>query len=168
MRGSNYVTRYATDETKYDILDADRRTLMKIDTTEVEQVAEPLERALAIDDLLAEAERVVEYLKALRATAIREHAHNVGGHQAAADLNVSRASMYRAIRRGVSSEQLDRDDPYWQGQAQALNDRLRGKGKTPEGINVWWNLTIQPKLGGRTPLQAWIGGDRDSVLALVP
>jgi hypothetical protein len=141
---------------------------MKIDTMEVEQVAEPLERALALDDLLAGAERLVEYLKALRATAIREHAHNVGGQQAAADLNVSRASMYRAIRRGVSSDQLERDEPFWQRQAQSLNERLQRNGRTPEGINVWWNLTIQPKLGGRTPLQAWLGGDRESVLALVP
>ena len=141
---------------------------MKLDTIEVEEVVEPLERALAIDDMLAEAERLVEYLKALRATAMREHAHNVGGHQAATDLNVSRASMYRAIRKGVSSDQLEGDEPYWQGEAQALNDRLLRNGKTREGINVWWNLTIQPRLAGRTPLQAWLAGDRESVLALVP
>jgi hypothetical protein len=141
---------------------------MKIDTTEVEQVTDPLERALLIDDTLAEAERLVEYLKALRATAMREHAHNVGGHRASEDLNMSRASMYRAIRKGVSSDQLDDDEPHWQREAQALNDRLSRLGKTREGINVWWNLTIQPKLGGRTPLQAWLAGDRESVLSLVP
>ena len=140
---------------------------MKIDTSEIERIAEPLERALAVDGMLSGAVRLVEYLKALRATAMREHAHNVGGHRAADDLNLSRASMYRAIRRGVSSEQLERDEPSWQRQAQALNDRLRQRGKTHEGINVWWNLTIQPALGGRTPLQAWIAGDRESVLDLL-
>ena len=141
---------------------------MKIDTSEAEGIAEPLERALAVDGMLTGAERLVEYLKALRATAMREHAHNVGGHQAADDLNLSRASMYRAIRKGVSSEQLEREEPFWQRQAQALNDRLLQRGKTRDAINVWWNLTIQPALGGRTPLQAWIAGDRESVLALVP
>ena len=141
---------------------------MKIDTSEVEHIAEPLGRALALDEMLAGTERIVEYLKALRATAMREHAHNVGGHQASEDLNLSRASMYRAIRKGVSSDQLERDEPFWQRQAQALNDRLQQRGKTREGINVWWNLTIQPPLGGRTPLQAWLAGDRESVLALVP
>jgi len=161
------VATYATNEPLSDTLDSVRRTLMKLDTMEVEQVADPLERALAIDETLAEAERLVEYLKALRATAMREHAHNVGGNQAAKDLNLSRASMYRAIRRGVSSDQLDHDEPHWQQEAQALNERLQRNGKTREGINVWWNLTIQPRLGGRTPLQAWLAGDRDSVLALV-
>lgn len=139
-----------------------------LNTVEVEGIVEPLERALAIDEMLGDAERIVEYLKALRATAMREHAHNVGGHRAAEDLNVSRASMYRAIRKGVSSDQLERDEPYWQREAQALNDRLLRNGKTLEGVNVWWNLTIQPILGGRTPLQAWLAGDRESVLALVP
>lgn len=141
---------------------------MKIDTCDVERIAEPLERALAVDTVLSEAERLVEYLKALRATAMREHAHNVGGHRAADDLNLSRSSMYRAIRKGVSSEYLERDDPYWQRQASSLNERLIRRGKSREGVNVWWNLTIQPALGGRTPLQAWIAGEREAVLALVP
>jgi hypothetical protein len=142
--------------------------MMNVDTNEAERIVEPLDRALALDQVLSAAEHLVEYVKALRATAMREHAHNVGGNKAAEDLNMSRASMYRAIRKGVSSERIERDDPFWQGQAQSLNDRLLQRGKTREGVNVWWNLTIQPALGGRTPLQAWIAGDREAVLDLVP
>jgi len=141
---------------------------MKVDTYEVEQIVDPLERALKLDEALAEAERLIEYVKALRATAMREHARNVGGVKAAESLNMSRASMYRAIRKGVSSEQIEADEPEWQRRAQALNERLRHEGKTREGIDIWWNATIQPALGHRTPLQAWLAGDREEVLALVP
>lgn len=141
---------------------------MNVDTIEAECIVEPLERALALDRVLSHAEQLVEYVKALRATAMREHAHNVGGNKAAEDLNLSRASMYRAIRKGVSSERIERDDPFWQRQAMSLNDRLLQRGKSREGVNVWWNLTVQPALGGRTPLQAWIAGDREAVLDLVP
>jgi hypothetical protein len=140
---------------------------LKIDTQEVEEITDPLERALVADTMLSAAERLVEHLKELRAAAMRSHAHDVGGFKAADDLNMNRTSMYRAIRTGVSSAVIERDEPYWQRQAQALNGRLRELGRTREGVDTWWNLTRQPALGQRTPLQAWIAGDREAVLALV-
>jgi hypothetical protein len=141
---------------------------LKIDTQEVEDFTDPLERALAADTMLSAAERLVEHVKELRAAAKRSYARDVGGLKAAADLNMNRTSMYRAIRTGVSSAVIERDEPHWQRQAQALNGRLRQQGKTREGVDTWWNLTIQPALGHRTPLQAWNAGDREAVLALVP
>src|ERR1700749_2915075 len=63
--------------------------------------------------------------------------------------------MYRAIRKGISSEATERDAMHRRHQALTLNDGLRKQAKTPEGINVWWNSTIQPGLGNRTPMQAW-------------
>ena len=140
---------------------------MRVDTQNVEEMKNPLERALAADTLLSMAERLVEHLKELRAAAMRSYAHDVGGLKAAKDLNMNRTSMYRAIRTSVSSAVIDRDEPYWQRQAQALNGRLRQGGRTREGVDTWWNLTIQPALGHRTPLQAWNNGDRQAVLALV-
>ena len=141
---------------------------MNIDTREVEQIADPLERAQAADTLLATAELIVKHLKKLRADAMSTHARAVGGYKAANDLNMNRTSMYRAIRTSVSVDVIEHDESYWQRQAAALNVRLRGRDKTKEGIDVWWNLTRQPALGQRTPLQAWIAGDREAVLALVP
>jgi hypothetical protein len=76
--------------------------------------------------------------------------------------------MYRAIRKGTSSEATESDDMHWHRQALTLNDGLRKQGKTPEGINVSWNSTIQPGLGNRTPMQAWSARDYYAVLALVP
>ena len=125
---------------------------MNIDTREVEQIADPLERAQAADTLLATAELMVKHLKKLRADAMSTHARAVGGYKAAND----------------SVDVIEHDESYWQRQAAALNVRLRGRDKTKEGIDVWWNLTRQPALGQRTPLQAWIAGDREAVLALVP
>jgi len=141
---------------------------LKIDTQEVEEITDPLKRALAADTMLSVAEGMVKHLKGLRAAAMREHARNVGGLKAADDLNFNRTSMYRAIRAGVSSAAVERDEDYWQRQAQVLNDRLREHGRTSEGVDIWWNLTRQPALGQRTPLQAWIAGEREAVLALVP
>ena len=141
---------------------------MKIDTQEVEEVTDPLERALAADKMLSAAELLVEHLKELRAAAMRLHARNVGGFKAADDLNMNRTSMYRAIRTGVSSAVLESDEPYWQRQAQALNGRLRELGRTREGVDIWWNLTRHPALGHRTPSQAWVAGDREAVIALIP
>jgi hypothetical protein len=140
---------------------------MKIDTREVEDITEPLHRALAADTMLVAAERLIEHLKEIRAAAMRAHARDVGGVQAADDLNMNRTSMYRAIRTGVSSGVIERDEPYWQRQAQALNGRLREQGKTLEGVNTWWNSTIIPALNYRTPMQAWNAGDREDVLGLV-
>jgi hypothetical protein len=141
---------------------------LKIDTQEVEQITDHLERALAADTMLSVVERIGKDLRELRAEAMRSHARDVGGWKAAADLNMNRTSMYRAIRAGVSSVTVERDEPYWQREAAALNDRLRKSGRTREGVDIWWNLTRQPALGQRTPLQAWIAGERDAVLALVP
>jgi hypothetical protein len=141
---------------------------VKIDTQEVEDITEPLHRALAADTMLSAAERLVEHLKEIRASAMRSHARDVGGVQAADDLKMNRTSMYRAIRTGVSSAVVERDEPYWQRQAQALNGRLRDQGKTREGVDTWWNATILPALNYRTPMQAWNVGDREAVLALVP
>jgi len=118
--------------------------------------------------MLSATERLVEHLKELRAAAMRSYARDVGGFKAADDLNMNRTSMYRAIRTGVSSAVIQRDEPHWQRQAQALNGRLRQQGKTRDGVDTWWNLTIQPALSHRTPLQAWNAGDREAVLALVP
>jgi hypothetical protein len=140
---------------------------MKIDTQEVEDITEPLHRALAADTLLSAAERLIEHLKEVRASAMRSHARNVGGAQAADDLHMNRTSMYRAIRTGVSSGVIEHDEPGWQRRAQALNGRLREQGKTPEGVDAWWNSTIIPALNYRTPMQAWTAGDRDAVLAVV-
>jgi hypothetical protein len=140
---------------------------LRIDTKEVEEIGDPLDRALAADTMLSLAERLVEHLKELRAAAMRSYARNVGGIKAADDLNMNRTSMYRAIRTGVSSAVIERDEPHWQRQAQALNGRLRQQGKTRDGVDNWWNLTIQPALSHRTPLQAWNAGDREAVLALV-
>jgi len=141
---------------------------MKIDTLEVEEMKDPLAQALKADEMLSTAERIVEHLKEIRGAAMRMHARSVGGFKAAEDLNMNRTSMYRAIRAGVSCAVVERDEPYWQKQAQSLNGRLRDLGRTREGVDNWWNLTLQPALGHRTPLQAWIAGDRDAVLALVP
>lgn len=141
---------------------------MKIDTDDVEQIGDPLERSLAADTMLAEAERIIEYLKELRAAAMRAHARMVGGFQAANDLKMNRTSMYRAIRKGVSSVKVERDDMYWKLQAQALDARLRKHGKTPEGVRVWWYATIHPQLGQRTATEAWNAGEREAVIALVP
>ena len=141
---------------------------MKIDTREVEDITESLHRALAADTMLSAAERLVEHLKEVRATAMRAYAREVGGVKAAEDLGMNRTSMYRAIRTGVSSAVVERDEPYWQRQAQALNGRLREQGKTREGVDTWWNTTILPALNYRTPMKAWNAGDRDAVLALIP
>jgi DNA-binding phage protein len=141
---------------------------MKIDTREVEDITESLHRALAADTMLSAAERLVEHLKEVRAAAMRAYAREVGGAKAAEDLGMNRTSMYRAIRTGVSSAVVERDEPYWQRQAQALNGRLREQGKTREAVDTWWNTTILPALNYRTPMQAWNAGDRDAVLALIP
>jgi hypothetical protein len=141
---------------------------LKIDTQEVEDIKEPLHRALAADTMLSSAERMVEHLKEVRASAMRSHARDVGGVKAAEDLKMNRTSMYRAIRTGLSSAVVERDEPYWQRQAQALNGRLREQGKTREGIDTWWNSTILPALNYRTPRQAWNAGDREAVTSLVP
>jgi hypothetical protein len=141
---------------------------LKIDTLEIEEITEPLRRALAADTMLSAAERLVEHLKEVRAAAMRSHARDVGGFKAAEDLGMNRTSMYRAIRTGVSSAVVERDEPYWQRQAQSLNGRLREQGKTREGVDTWWNSTILPALNYRTPKQAWNVGDREEVLALIP
>jgi hypothetical protein len=141
---------------------------VKIDTQEVEDITEPLHRALAADTMLSAAERLVEHLKEIRASAMRAHARDVGGVKAADDLNMNRTSMYRAIRTGVSSAVVERDEPYWQRQAMDLNGRLREQGKTREEVDTWWNSTILPALNYRTPMQAWNVGDREAVLALIP
>jgi hypothetical protein len=141
---------------------------VRIDTQEVEDITEPLHRALAADTMLSAAERLVEHLKEIRASAMRAHARDVGGVKAADDLNMNRTSMYRAIRTGVSSAVVERDEPYWQRQAMALNGRLREQGKTREEVDTWWNSTILPALNYRTPMQAWNVGDREAVLALIP
>lgn len=141
---------------------------MKIDTQEVEDITEPLHRALAAETMLSAAERLVEHLREVRAVAMRSYARDVGGVRAAEDLGMNRTSMYRAIRTGISSAVVERDEPYWQRQAQALNGRLREQGKTPQELNAWWNSTILPTLNYRTPTQAWNAGDRDAVLALIP
>lgn len=140
---------------------------MQIDTDDVERIRDPLDRSLAADTMLAEVQRKIDYLKEVRAAAMRELVRKVGGFQAADALNISRASMYRAISKGVSSEAVERDDMHWHRQALVINDRLRKQGKTKEGINIWWNATIQPGLDDRTPMQAWSAGDYDAVLALV-
>lgn len=139
---------------------------MNIDTQSVEDIADPLQRALAAGTMLSKAERIVEHLKELRGAAMRTYARNVGGHKAANDLNLNRTSMYRAVRSGVSSAVIEHDDAYWQRQAMALNGRLREEGKTLEGVNNWWLLTILDELGHRTPMQAWAAGDREAVLVL--
>ncbi|MGC2485258.1 MAG: hypothetical protein WA359_03325 [Acidimicrobiales bacterium] len=141
---------------------------MKIDTQDVEEIAEPLHRALAADTMLSAAERLTEHLKEVRAVAMRAYARDVGGMKAADDLGMNRTSMYRAIRTGISSAVVERDEPYWQRQAQALNGRLREQGTTRDGVDTWWNSTILAALNYRTPMQAWTGGEREAVLALVP
>jgi hypothetical protein len=141
---------------------------MNINTKEVEEIKDPLEQALAADSMLSVAERIVEHLKEIRGAAMRAHARNVGGHQASIDLEMNRTSMYRAIRNGVSSAVIERDEPFWQREAMALNGRLRALGKTREGIDQWWLQIIQPELDHKTPMQAWNIGNREAVLALVP
>jgi hypothetical protein len=141
---------------------------MRIDTDDVEQIGDSLQRSLAADEMMAEAERIIVYLKELRAEAMRAHARKVGGFQAANDLKMNRASMYRAIRKGVSSAKVERDDMYWNLQAKALDARLRKQGKTQEGIRVWWYSTRHPQLGQRTAAEAWNAGDKEAVIALVP
>lgn len=141
---------------------------MQIDTREVELIDNPLDRALAADALLGDAERMVEYLKVLRSSAMRDHARQVGGYQAAEDLNMNRSSMYRAIRKGVSSVAVERDEDYWHRQATALDQRLLTNRTKKIDVHIWWNLQVQSGLGNRTPMQAWSAGDREAVLALVP
>jgi hypothetical protein len=141
---------------------------MEIDTRDVELIDNPLHRALTAEVLLGHAERMVEYLKVLRSSAMRDHARQVGGYQAAEDLNMNRSSMYRAIRKGVSSVAVERDDAYWQRQAAALDQRLVTNGTKKIAVHIWWNLQVQSGLGNRTPMQAWNAGDREAVLALVP
>ena len=141
---------------------------MQIDTYEVEIIDDPLSRALAADTALGEAEHIVEFLKILRSSAMRDHARRVGGQRAAEDLNMNRSSMYRAIRKGISTLAVERNEEYWQRQAVALNGRLVANGMKKNQVNTWWNMTVQKGLGNRTPMQAWNAGDRDAVLALVP
>ena len=141
---------------------------MLIDTDDVEAVGDPLKRAQAADDQLAEAERLVEYLKELRAEGMRAYARQVGGFKAAADLNMNRASMYRAIRRGISSGAAERDEMYWHMQAKALEARLRKQGMTADEIRNWWYAPVRPELGQRTAIEAWRIGMYEAVIALVP
>ena len=96
---------------------------MKIDTQDVEEIREPLHRALAADTMLAAAERLVEHLREVRAAAMRSYAREVGGFRAADDLGMNRTSMYRAIRTGISSAIIEHDEPSWQRQAQVVNGR---------------------------------------------
>lgn len=52
--------------------------------------------------------------------------------------------------------------------AAALNEVLGRIGlSTTASTNDWWNLTSYPELGGRTPTQAWLAGDHETVEALV-
>lgn len=140
---------------------------MKIDTQDVEEIREPLHRALAADTMLAAAERLVEHLREVRAAAMRSYARDVGGFRAADDLGMNRTSMYRAIRTGISSAIIEHDEPSWQRQAQVVNGHLREQGKTREEVDTWWNSTILPALNYRTPMQAWKAGDREAVVDLV-
>ena len=88
-----------------------RAPQLRIDTHEVEEIEEPLHRALAADTMLSAAERLVEHLKEVRAAAMRSYAREVGGFKAAEDLGMNRTSMYRAIRTGVSSAIVEHDEP---------------------------------------------------------
>ena len=54
-----------------------------------------------------------------------------------------------------------------QRQAAALNHLLGEIGLTSAEQTKWWNLVGYEELGGRTPTQAWLAGDEDSVRALV-
>ena len=52
-------------------------------------------------------------------------------------------------------------------QAAALNHLLGEIGLATNERTRWWNLVSYEELGGRTPTQAWLAGDEDSVRALV-
>ena len=54
-----------------------------------------------------------------------------------------------------------------QRQAAALNHLLGEIGLTSAEQTKWWNLVGYKELGGRTPTQAWLAGDENSVRALV-
>lgn len=54
-----------------------------------------------------------------------------------------------------------------QRQAAALNHLLGEIGLTSDEQTKWWNLVSYEELGGRTPTQAWLAGEEDSVRALV-
>lgn len=141
---------------------------LNIDTDKLEEQADVLERLFSADTYLAEVARMEEELKRVRAEALRQLVNTVGGARAADLTNLNRASLYRAIRKGVSSDEIERDDAYWHQQAQRLNASLRRLGWSSDQVNHWWNDQGQRALGGRTPLQAWTAGDQQEVLKLVP
>jgi hypothetical protein len=54
-----------------------------------------------------------------------------------------------------------------QRKATAIDDLLARIGVSDANATAWWNHHAYPELGGRTPTQAWLAGDRDAVRALV-
>lgn len=140
---------------------------MKLDSDDVRSIVNPLERAVAADAAMNSARDLMSELSEIRVGAIRQLVRTIGGAAAADALDVARPTLYRAMRAGVSSEELDRDEVYWQREAQVLNAKLRRTGRNPQQLNAWWNLTPHPLLGNRTPMQAWSAGDRVEVLRLM-
>jgi hypothetical protein len=67
------------------------------------------------------------------------------------------------IRRGAGSRgEID------QARVSAgINQILVELGHLPEAIDEWWNTTTYQALGGRTPTQAWLEGDREEVRDLI-
>jgi hypothetical protein len=140
---------------------------MKLDTDEVRSITNPLEQALAADTAMDDARQAMSELSEIRIGAIRKLVNTLGGAVTADALNVARPTLYRALRAGVSSDELDRDEVYWQREAQRLNAQLRKTGRNAQQINAWWNLTTFAELGNRTPMKAWSDGDRVEVLRLM-
>jgi hypothetical protein len=54
-----------------------------------------------------------------------------------------------------------------QHRAAALNVLLGQIGLSEGKETEWWNFRVYDELGGRTPTQAWLGGDKKAVERLV-
>ena len=56
----------------------------------------------------------------------------------------------------------DADPMALQRKAAAIDDLLVEHGYPRDKVDTWWN-SIDPNLGGRTPMQAWRDGDHELV-----
>ncbi len=49
----------------------------------------------------------------------------------------------------------------------AIDDLLDRIAASTGGADEWWNRSAYEELGGRTPTEAWLAGDRDGVVRVI-
>jgi hypothetical protein len=49
----------------------------------------------------------------------------------------------------------------------AIDELLERIGASTGGAHEWWNHSSYEQLGGQTPTEAWLAGDRDGVVRLI-